>query len=413
MFRNIRGGHNQEMDASIYPLALYLIAAAFLGVGVGWLVRREDSRRRLARKDKDWQEKLDAKDSHIDRLAVEVASLLSSIEDQQAVARQYDLAVAKGRTDLESAHAKEKLMSKDLFNLRAEREDFKRKVVTFQKALDSVRQQSADIQKEFIKSREVYKRELAKTFEKRKVLEMKVENARLERESFSNLMQATRSEHESVNKMLDSARKRLENLDELERNVIALEADNAQLSHDAIRIRQENDALRRDVSDLTELRIQNQELTHCLKSMENSRKQFEEDANRYRDTAGQYEQHSDTLRLRLDEVEKNLSDIEMQQNQALQEARQAEVGSTQSDAQSQSQQDIDNLQDIVGIGKVFEQTLHDLGIYSFQQIAEFDAADISRVNAAMQEFKGRMEQDDWIGQARELRFKKYGGSSNP
>ena len=71
-------------------------------------------------------------------------------------------------------------------------------------------------------------------------------------------------------------------------------------------------------------------------------------------------------------------------------------------------EDRDNLQDIVGIGKVFEQALHELGIFTFRQIANFDISDIARVNAELKEFKGRMEQDDWIGQARELHFKKYG-----
>ena len=68
----------------------------------------------------------------------------------------------------------------------------------------------------------------------------------------------------------------------------------------------------------------------------------------------------------------------------------------------------DNLQEIVGIGKVFEHALHELGVYTFAQIAAFDITDIARVNAALKGSEGRMEQDDWIGQAKELHFKKYG-----
>ena len=68
----------------------------------------------------------------------------------------------------------------------------------------------------------------------------------------------------------------------------------------------------------------------------------------------------------------------------------------------------DDLQEIVGIGKVFEHALHELGIYSYAQIAAFDVKDVARVNMVLKECKGRMEQDDWIGQARELQFKKYG-----
>ena len=72
-------------------------------------------------------------------------------------------------------------------------------------------------------------------------------------------------------------------------------------------------------------------------------------------------------------------------------------------------QEVDDLKEIIGIGKVFERTLNDLGVFSFRQIASFGVADIARVNAELKEFKGRMEQDDWVGQARELYFQKYGG----
>ena len=57
---------------------------------------------------------------------------------------------------------------------------------------------------------------------------------------------------------------------------------------------------------------------------------------------------------------------------------------------------------------MFQQTLHDLGIYSYRQIASFGPADIARVNMELKEFRGRMEQDDWVGQAKELLFRKYG-----
>ena len=282
-------------------------------------------------------------------------------------------------------------------------------MAAFQNALTAVNQQSAELQQEFLKSGEVYKRELQKAFEKRKALEVKIDNAKLEHESFSNLLQATRSEQESVNKMLDSARNRLANLDALEQNVVALEAENAQLNHDFMRIKQENEGLLRDVAEQEELRVQNKELSHCLKSMESSRRQHEEDAKRYRENAHEYEKHSETLRMQLDEVEHHFADMEKQQRQALKEARAATTKSTQSitNGQTPPKQEADDLQEIVGIGKVFEQTLHELGIYTFEQIANFGMADIARVNAELKEFKGRMEQDDWIGQAKDLHFRKY------
>ena len=51
--------------------------------------------------------------------------------------------------------------------------------------------------------------------------------------------------------------------------------------------------------------------------------------------------------------------------------------------------------------------MHDLGVYQFRQIAAFGPAEIARINSELKEFKGRIEHDDWIGQAKELHFKKY------
>jgi len=207
--------------------------------------------------------------------------------------------------------------------------------------------------------------------------------------------------------MLASARTRLENLDALEQKAIELEAENAQLNHDATLVKQEIETLQRDVEELDELKVQNQELAQCLTSMENSRKQYESDAKRYKQHAGQSEQKSETLRLKLDEVEKNFADIEKQQRRALKSVRKT-TNAQKSNGQKPAKQERDDLQEIVGIGKVFEHALHELGIYSFGQIAAFDVADIARVNMELKECKGRMEQDDWIGQAKDLHFKKYG-----
>ncbi len=61
----------------------------------------------------------------------------------------------------------------------------------------------------------------------------------------------------------------------------------------------------------------------------------------------------------------------------------------------------DDLKKISGVGPVLEGKLHDLGITRFSQIAGFSAEDIARVDEALS-FKGRIERDDWIGQAKAL-----------
>lgn len=61
-----------------------------------------------------------------------------------------------------------------------------------------------------------------------------------------------------------------------------------------------------------------------------------------------------------------------------------------------------DLKVIKGIGPFIEQKLHALGIYTFAQIARFDDDLIEKVTKALEAFPGRIQRDDWIGQAKEL-----------
>ena len=395
------------MNGLFTDMAAYLLAASLAGAIFGWLIRTAASKSKIASLNDSWQAQLDNVVRQRDQHKDELKTLRTSIEAQEAVIHQRDMAVTKMRTELESALEKEKGLTKGLFTLRAEREDFKSKMASFQNRMASLQSQSNELQSEFLKSRDFYVGELTKSFEKRKDLEEKLENSKQEHESYTTLLQSSRVEHESANKMLTAAKSRLDNLDELEKNVISLEAENAQLKHDNALARQHADALQRDIAEQEDLKIQNKELAQVLKSMENSRKQYEDDANRYRKHADRNEKKSETLRVRLDEVEKNFQEIEHQQRQAIKDARNSAIVEAANDASTNADEK-DNLQEIIGIGKVFEHTLHELGIFSFRQIANFGMPDIARVNAELREFKGRMEQDDWIGQAKELHFKKYG-----
>jgi len=397
--------------AAITPqLLVYLLAAGVAGALFSWLIQGRVATRRLQALDDKLQFKLDDLTRQRDRLHVENGKLRETIETQQGAMHRHEVAAAKARTDLESTQERANALSKDVHTLRAERENTKAQLDMLHKHLESVKRQTVELQQEFVKSGEFYKNELKKSFEKRKLVEVKLDQAKAEQDSFHNLLTASRSEQESVNKILASAQARLDNLESLEKTVIELEAENAQLKHDTARAKQEIDALQRDVAELEELKLQNKELSHCLKSMEHSRKQHEKDAKRYREHAGSAEQQSETLRIKLEDLEKNFADIENQQRKAINSAREAAVVK-KINGHEKPPQEVDDLKEIIGIGKVFERTLNDLGVFNFRQIASFGVADIARVNAKLKEFKGRMEQDDWIGQARELHYKKYGEAS--
>ncbi len=62
----------------------------------------------------------------------------------------------------------------------------------------------------------------------------------------------------------------------------------------------------------------------------------------------------------------------------------------------------DDLTLINGIGPFIQKQLNDIGIYTFEQISQLDAAAIEAVTREIGYFPGRIEKDDWVGQARAL-----------
>ena len=68
----------------------------------------------------------------------------------------------------------------------------------------------------------------------------------------------------------------------------------------------------------------------------------------------------------------------------------------------------DDLKKISGVGPVIEKKLHALGITQYEQVAAFTADDIVDVDDALA-FKGRIERDDWLAQAKKLAAEKKEG----
>lgn len=70
----------------------------------------------------------------------------------------------------------------------------------------------------------------------------------------------------------------------------------------------------------------------------------------------------------------------------------------------------DDLTLINGIGPFIEKKLNDIGIYTYDQIAAFDGPKIEQVTRDVAYFPGRIEKDDWVGQAKKLATMK---ANNP
>lgn len=62
---------------------------------------------------------------------------------------------------------------------------------------------------------------------------------------------------------------------------------------------------------------------------------------------------------------------------------------------------VDELKRIKGIGAVIEVTLNELGIYQFQQIAQWSEDNITWVDNYLA-FPGRVKREDWVNQAHTL-----------
>ncbi|MCB0518167.1 MAG: hypothetical protein H6577_06345 [Lewinellaceae bacterium] len=62
----------------------------------------------------------------------------------------------------------------------------------------------------------------------------------------------------------------------------------------------------------------------------------------------------------------------------------------------------DDLTMIKGIGGFIEKKLNGLGIYTFEQISKLDHETIESLTNAIEFFPGRIERDDWVGQAARL-----------
>ena len=62
----------------------------------------------------------------------------------------------------------------------------------------------------------------------------------------------------------------------------------------------------------------------------------------------------------------------------------------------------DDLKQINGIGPFIEEKLNDLGIYTFEQISQLDGDMTETLTTAIEFFPGRIDRDDWVGQADRL-----------
>ena len=292
---------------------LFLVSAFLVGAGIGFFVHSLSGGRRLRDLEHDWHSRYDKALRQIEKLKTQNTALESTVETNRASAQKFQHAAMQSQTELESLREKASTLSKNIFTLGAERDQLNDKLNGSVKQLHATKQVIRELQTEFQKSKDFYTAQLISAVEQRQLLEQKIDGAKHEEKSLNNLLVSARVEHESVSNLLSSAQARLDSLDALEDKVVSLEADNAELKHKATLATREAESLQREASELDEIKVQNKELTQCLRSMEDSRKQYESDAQRYKVQYETAEKKSDTLRMKLGDIEQNF--VEMQQAQ--------------------------------------------------------------------------------------------------
>ena len=306
------------MGGGTIQLALIAIGGCFLGILVGSAVQFVRGKRRISRATRAAQEKLSAVIAEREVLASKYARARSQRNQLQAAA-------ARQGAKLESVVKKAKMLAGNVRLLRQERESTKSKLGALQNTLNALKQRTRDLQAEFDKTREFYKRELLKSLQKRKELEEDTVKARAEQDAFAKAVEASSLEHGSTENMIIAAQLRLGQLEVLERNINKLEAENDRLRDDIRRAKEEYAAREKDLAELEQLKVNNRQLVKCVEALEESRKAHETDADRYRQKADESEKLSDTLRLKLDDLEKNFTEMEQQQHEAIEDVRKAAV----------------------------------------------------------------------------------------
>lgn len=83
------------------------------------------------------------------------------------------------------------------------------------------------------------------------------------------------------------------------------------------------------------------------------------------------------------------------------ESKKAEAKKAEPKKAAAKKEAADDLKQLSGVGPVLEQKLHDAGVTTFAQIAAWKKKDIEEMDEKL-DFKGRIEREDWVAQAKKL-----------
>lgn len=334
----------------ISQILFYILAAAVLGLFVGWLLTRNAADRRELSLRSDWESHM----SGVRSLQAEMAAKIRSSEEQLT---QQDAQIEAMRI---------RISDTDRVNARKTEE-----AKTLSDELDTNAQELKRFTEALTKATTINKRLETELQEARKEGQLDQAGVQAQIES----LKATLQEKESDLAQLGAFNEELEaRLDQSHPPVLQDDNDN------------QLESLRRAILERDD---QIEALTRDLNSHEQQAASAELKLEQF-----------EILKRKFVETEKKL---EQANEKPGNESRGPEAESAAlPKLYSAPPVAVDNLRAISGIGKKLERTLHELGIYQFQQLAELSAQGEQWLDDQLGSVKGRVSRDQWVEQARDL-----------
>ena len=365
-----------------------LAFALVVGLGLGWIFRGERSAKEKIAVNAGWQDQLESQQGEQDRLAEQNKSLMEQISQYQA--------------SQQDAVNRAKELSETLRESLKAREQMQQQLGELRSKLEAAVEQRDKLQNE-IQSHEVESKNSTNGLKEK---DDKIFHLSRELTSWQSRVpplvekfQERDKQARELEEELAEARTRIEAFEEMTRaNETRIEPVDAGTLPDGLDASNEphSDTSSHAVSKLQD-QIDNADDDDA--AMEEEPEAVEEFAAAESDLIGADVFVGD------ESVNKPDADLETSAEELTGTARRIV------DEDTGSTDDKDDLKQIKGVGPAIEKTLNELGIFSFNQIAEISEYEIDRVAQRLKGFRSRIYREDWIGQARDLHYQKNNSPS--
>ena len=379
----------------------FLIVSALLGFILGWLVRGGKVRRLKRALKKKEQEYKD--------LIVENAKLKEAFENNEESLKRKTAELEEANGHL-SAYADERsLLQSDLVAVKNEIEQYhqeranyiataessKGEVLSLNAKIEDLKNQLEQSIDEAEQAQEL-KTNYNHAFNRLSQLEEKISNLEIENAGLRTELGSVRDESGELKREENSEISRIfQKLD-------ALEAENARLRYDVKSIK--------DTSRTKVVKMAEGELASVKERLQ----QLETENKALHQELGEIKESSEIEFVDLnvndgnpivinEETEEEVAAIEVLPEDKATLARKAVSEAFGTKIKIATAEEKDDLKKINGIGPFIEDKLNEIGIYTYEQISQFDEELIDLVTDAIQFFPGRIFRDDWVGQATALK----------